>query len=149
MNPQLLFRILAAVAVALALMLTINVNDSGQASASIPYSQFLTEVRNGQVESVRIEGEQIHGTRASGERFRTFAPNDPGLIGDLVESGVTIEARPEPQPGFLSRLFASAFPILLLIGAWIWLLRRQGLGGGRGAGGAFGFGQSRARRIEG
>ncbi len=97
---------------------------------------------------MEIGGDRIFGTRQNGERFSTFAPNDPGLIGDLVDSGVTIEARPEPKPSFLSQLFASAFPILLLIGVWIWFMRRQGLGG-RGAGGAFGFGQSRARRIEG
>ncbi len=148
MNTQVMFRLIAAVAIGFALMLSISGNGPSQRSNSIPYSQFLAQTKTGQIQSVEIEGDRIFGTRQNGERFSTFAPNDPGLIGDLVESGVTIEARPEPKPSFLSQLFASAFPILLLIGVWIWFMRRQGLGG-RGAGGAFGFGQSRARRIEG
>ncbi len=148
MNTQTAFRFLAIGALGLALMLALSSNAPNQPASSIPYSAFLAEVKSGQIQSVRIEGDRISGTRTDGKSFTTFAPNDPGLIGDLVDSGVVIEARPEPKPGFLSRLFASVFPILLLIGAWIWLLRRQGLGG-RGAGGAFGFGQSRARRIEG
>ena len=148
MNTQSLFRIMAIAALAFALMLGLSANGPGQAPSSIPYSEFLAEVKNGRINSVRIEGDRISGTRTDGKAFSTFAPNDPGLIGDLVESGVEIEAAPEPQPGFLSRLFVSVFPILLLIGAWIWLMRRQGMGGG-GAGGVFGFGQSRARRIEG
>ncbi len=148
MNTQVMFRLIAAVAIGFALMLSISGNGPSQRSNSIPYSQFLAQTKTGLIQSVEIEGDRIFGTRQNGERFSTFAPNDPGLIGDLVDSGVTIEARPEPKPSFLSQLFASAFPILLLIGVWIWFMRRQGLGG-RGAGGAFGFGQSRARRIEG
>ncbi len=148
MNMQVMFRLIAAVAIGFALMLSISGTGPSQRLNSIPYSQFLAQTKTGQIQSVEIEGDRIFGTRQNGERFSTFAPNDPGLIGDLVESGVTIEARPEPKPSFLSQLFASAFPILLLIGVWIWFMRRQGLGG-RGAGGAFGFGQSRARRIEG
>ncbi len=148
MNAQTVMRLLAAAAIGVALMLTINASAPPSQVESVPYSQFLSDVKGGRVESVQIAGDQISGSRGNGERFRTYAPNDPGLIGDLVKSGVTIEAQPPPEPGLLSRLFASAFPILLLIGAWIWLLRRQGMGG-RGANGAFGFGQSRARRLEG
>ncbi len=115
---------------------------------NISYSEFLAGVRSGNVESVRIQDGNIYGTRMNGELFRTYAPDDPGLIGDLVDGGVEIDVRPPAEPGFLSRAFFSLFPILLLIAVWIYFMRRQGFGG-RGAGNAFGFGQSKARRIEG
>ncbi len=147
MKAQMLMRVLAATALAFALVTVFDTRSARDASLEIPYSQFLADVKAGRVASVRIEGDRIVGSQSSGQSFRTFAPTDPGLIGDLVQSGVTIEARPAPQPGLLARLFASAFPIVLLIGAWVWLMRRQGMGGG-GTTGIFGFGKSQARRVE-
>jgi cell division protease FtsH len=117
-------------------------------AADISYSEFLAGVKSGAVRSVRMQDGNIYGERSNGAPFKTYAPPDPGLIGDLVESGVEIEARPPSEPGVVSRIFFSLLPIMLLIAIWIYVMRRQGLGGS-GAGNAFGFGQSKARRVEG
>ena len=117
------------------------------AAAELPYSEFLSEVKAGQVTSVSLQGNVVRGVFSSGNSFVTYAPNDPGLIGDLIDAGIKIEAQPPPQPGFLSQLISGLLPILLLIGVWIWFMRRQS--GAGGANGVFGFGKSRARKIEG
>ncbi len=117
-----------------------------QRTTQIPYSEFLTAVQAGDVRSVTIRDQHINGERASGERFTSYAPNDPGLVGDLVDAGVAFEAEAPPQPSLLGRLLASILPMLLLIGVFIWLMRRQGGAGGQGI---FGIGKSNARRVEG
>ncbi len=147
MKNRFSFPLLMAAA-SLALLMALSMGRPQLSTAAIPYSEFLTEVKAGQVSTVSIEGNSISGTFSNGGDFKTYAPEDPGLIGDLIESGVAIEARPPAQPGFLSRLFSAAFPVLLLIGVWIWFMRRQGVGGS-GAGGVFGVGKSRAQRVEG
>ena len=143
--------ILTIIAVAiLGYMLTASLADSmrGAQAKSIAYSDFLAGVRAGNVTSVRMQGGHIIGKRANGEQFRTYAPEDPGLIGDLVDAGVAIDAQPPAEPGVLSRLFFALLPVLLLVGLWVYFTRRQALGG-RGPGGVFRFGESTARRVEG
>ncbi|MEW5966520.1 MAG: ATP-dependent zinc metalloprotease FtsH [Pseudomonadota bacterium] len=113
--------------------------------SQMPYSQFIEEVRQQQITKVVIEGNVLKGERSNGERFTSYAPSDPWMVSDLLKNNVSVEAKPEEQPSFLMSLFISWFPMLLLIGVWIFFMRQM-QGGGRG--GAFSFGKSRARLLD-
>ena len=116
-------------------------------SAQMAYSQFLEEVRQGDIAQVSIDGRTIQGRTASGEKFTTYSPetDNSAMIGELLNSGVDIEGRPPEQQSLLMQIFISWFPMLLLIGVWVFFLRQmQGGGGGRGA---MSFGKSRARMM--
>ncbi len=114
-------------------------------SRQLSYSEFLESVKSGEVKEVIIDGRAIHGTTQSGEKFATYSPGDPGLVGDLLDNNVVIRARPQEQQSFLMQVFISWFPMLLLIAVWIFFMRQmQGGGGGRGA---MSFGRSRARML--
>jgi cell division protease FtsH len=122
-----------------------NFGERHQVNRGMSYSEFLGEVRNGNVQVVSIDGRTIKGRSTSGQFFTTYSPGDPGLIGDLLNAGVEIEARPPEQQSLLMQIFISWFPMLLLIGVWIFFMRQmQGGGGGRGA---LSFGKSRARML--
>ena len=119
---------------------------SAQRSADmpIPYSSFLDKVEAGDVKKVTIEGRKILIVDNAGAHFITHSPDDPNLVDKLVKHKVTIEAEP-PEEG-MPTLFAvllNWFPILLLIGVWIFFMRQMQSGGGR----AMGFGKSRARLL--
>jgi cell division protease FtsH len=109
------------------------------------YSQFIEEVKKGRVAKVTIEGRVLKGVSAEGRRFTTYSPSDPWLVSDLLKNNVIIEAKPEEEPSLLMNIFVSWFPMLLLIGVWIFFMRQM-QGGGRG--GAFSFGKSRARMLD-
>jgi cell division protease FtsH len=114
----------------------------------VEYSTFLSWVRDGSVKDVVFEGQAtIRGTRTSGDTFVVYNPetsNTP-LIGELEKTGVTFSGTPPKQQNLLVSLFISSFPILLLIGVWVYFMRQmQGAGGGRGA---MSFGKSRARLL--
>jgi len=114
-------------------------------SKTIEYSEFIANVKQGAVDKVLIEGRSIHGRSANGENFSTYSPGDPGLVGDLLNNGVAIEAKPPEQQGVLMQVFISWFPMLLLIAVWIFFMRQmQGGGAGRGA---MSFGKSKARML--
>ncbi len=113
-------------------------------SQRLDYSTFLQEVKQGRIEKVTIEGQTIYARTSSGQNFITYAPDDRGLVGDLINAGVEIEAKPEEQPSFLAQLLVHWFPLLLIIGVWIYLMRQMQGGGGRGA---LSFGKSRARML--
>lgn len=118
---------------------------SQMGSQAMPYSQFIEDVQMGNVDKVVIEGRTIHGAMQSGERFTTYSPDDSGLVGDLLKYGVQINARPQEQQSVLMQVFISWFPMLLLIGVWIFFMRQmQGGGGGRGA---MSFGKSKAKLL--
>ncbi len=123
-----------------------NFGPSQSTSQATPYSQFISDVKSGRVEKVIIEGRSIQGVTTSGERFITYSPDDRGLVGDLLASGVEINARPQEQQGFLTQIFISWFPMLLLIGVWIFFMRQM-QGGGGGGRGAMSFGKSRAKLL--
>lgn len=111
----------------------------------LTYSQFIADVKQKRVKEVRIEGNQVTGLMHSGETFRTYAPDDPGLIADLLNNGVAINAQPPEKQSVLMQIFISWFPMLLLIGVWIFFMRQmQGGGGGKGA---MSFGKSKARML--
>jgi len=132
--------------IALVLMTVFNQFSTRQASQkAIEYSQFIEEVKQGRIAKVTIEGRVLKGVKTSGERFTTYSPSDPWLVSDLLKNGVIIEAKPEEEPSLLMNIFVSWFPMLLLIGVWIFFMRQM-QGGGRG--GAFSFGKSRARMLD-
>jgi cell division protease FtsH len=116
-------------------------------SAQMSYSQFLQDAKQGRIAQVTIDGRAIQGRTSSGERFTTYSPetdNSP-MIGELLNHGVDIEGQPPEKQGLLMQIFISWFPMLLLIGIWVFFLRQmQGGGAGRGA---MSFGKSRARMM--
>ncbi len=134
--------------IALVLMTVFNQFSTRQttAQATMEYSQFIDEVNQGRIAKVTIEGRTLKGTKADGRRFTTYTPSDPWMVSDLLKSGVIVEAKPEEEPSLLMNIFVSWFPMLLLIGVWIFFMRQM-QGGGR-SGGAFSFGKSKARMLD-
>ena len=134
------------IAVVLATVVS-NFSSRGHTVQEMPYSAFLSHVKDGSVAQVTFQGDKITGLRSSGEQFVVFNPetDNSALIGTLQESGVTFSAAPPERQSFLMQLFISSFPILLLIGVWVYFMRQmQGGAGGRGA---MSFGKSRARLL--
>ncbi|MBL8539932.1 MAG: ATP-dependent zinc metalloprotease FtsH [Betaproteobacteria bacterium] len=132
--------------IALVLMTVFNQFSTRQTAQSpMDYSQFIEEVKQGKVAKVTIEGRVIKGIRSDNKRFTTYAPSDPWMVSDLLKAGVIVEAKPEEEPSLLMNIFVSWFPMLLLIGVWVFFMRQM-QGGGRG--GAFSFGKSRARLLD-
>jgi len=84
-----------------------NFGPRPSATKPLEYSEFVSSVKNGIVEEVLIEGRSIHNVTNSGDRFTTYNPGDPGLIGDLLDNGVLIEAKPPEQQGILMQVFIS------------------------------------------
>jgi len=121
-------------------------NPAQRAAANdISFSQLLTEVDQGRVRDVLIQGPEITGSFTDGRAFATYAPNDPSLISRLYGKGVSITAKPltDNVPWFVS-LLISWLPFIALIGVWIFLSRQmQGGAGGK----AMGFGKSRAKLL--
>ncbi len=116
-------------------------------SAQMSYSQFLQEAKEGRIAQVMIDGRAIQGRTGGGERFTTYSPetDNSAMIGELLKHGVDIEGQPPEKQGLLMQIFISWFPMLLLIGIWVFFLRQmQGGGAGRGA---MSFGKSRARMM--
>ena len=110
----------------------------------MPFSTFLTEVDKGNVVSVDIRGSELSGNFRDGKAFKTYSPNYPNLVEKLSAKGVSITAGPREEKGpSLWGIILSWFPMLLLIGVWIFFMRQmQG-----GKGGAMGFGRSKAKLL--
>ena len=124
-----------------------NFSQNSIDSNDITYSQFIRQVKEGSVSKVTIEGREIIGETRNNEAFKTYSPetDNRSMVGDLLESGVEINAQPPERPSLLMNIFISWFPFLLLIGIWIFFMRQmQGGGGGRGA---MSFGKSKARML--
>jgi cell division protease FtsH len=114
-------------------------------AASVDFSAFMQDVKGKQIAEVQIDGNTVRGKRQDGSRFVTYAPNYIWLVDDLLKSGVKIEAKAPEEQSLLTNIFISWFPMLLLIGVWVFFMRQM-QGGGRG--GAFSFGKSRARMLD-
>ncbi|WP_417685136.1 ATP-dependent zinc metalloprotease FtsH [Pseudidiomarina gelatinasegens] len=124
-----------------------NFSQSGSTSQQVPYSQFISQVHNGGVSKVDIDGRVITAQARSGEPFTTVVPTqyDPKLLDDLLENNVEVNGKLPEEPSMLAQIFISWFPMILLIGVWIFFMRQmQGGGGGRGA---MSFGKSKARLM--
>ncbi|MES2324656.1 MAG: ATP-dependent zinc metalloprotease FtsH [Pseudomonadota bacterium] len=112
----------------------------------IAYSDLLDEVKARRIKEVVIEGSSITALRTDDTKVRTTASGlDRGLVGDLRENNVKFDIRPAEEPSFLQQVFISWFPMLLLIGVWVFFMRQM-QGGGKG--GAFSFGKSKARMMD-
>ena len=115
-------------------------------SKTIAYSELLDEVKARKIKDVVIEGSSITATRQDDSKVRTTATMlDRGLIGDLRDNNVRFDVKPPEEPSFLQQVFISWFPMLLLIGVWVFFMRQM-QGGGKG--GAFSFGKSKARMMD-
>jgi cell division protease FtsH len=118
----------------------------GGSNREITYTQFLKNVEQGVVNDVHIDGQDIKGTLSTGEPFQTvlFGPYDQDLINELKKYNVEMTGQKPEKPSFLGSMLASAFPMLLLIGVWIFFMRQMQGGGGKGA---MSFGKSKARLL--
>jgi len=135
------------VVIAIVLMTVFNsFNGQRNRAPAISYTQFLEQVKEGNVASVVIHQDgRVEGITISGSSFVTESPNDPGLIGDLINAGVDIRAKPPEQPSLLKLILINWFPLIILIALWIFFMRQmQGGGAGRGA---MSFGKSKARML--
>ena len=114
----------------------------------LEYSQFYAKVTAGSVDKVTIEGRKITGALKGGEAFTTYSPetDNRALIGDLLKNGVMVEGKPPEEQSLLLQIFINWFPMLLLVGVWVFFMRQM-QGGGGGRGGAMGFGKSKARML--
>ena len=114
-----------------------------QPQTKLSYTEFLQRVDQGDVLSVKIQGQKITGTNVDGARFVSYAPQDANLTERLLENQVQVEAEPEAESPWYMTLLISWFPMLLLIGVWIFFMRQMQSGGGK----AMSFGRSRAKMI--
>ena len=137
-------------AVVATVMLSVFNHFSGkntQKNSQLAYSDFIDQVKNGEVSQVSIEGTTIRGVYSSGQAFKTVNPGDVGLMGDLLNNRVRVTAREKESQGLLMQIFISWFPMLLLIGIWLFFMRSMGGGGMGGKGGPMSFGKSKARML--
>jgi len=109
----------------------------------IVFSDFFSAVEKGEITEVTIQGRIIRGKFRNDDRFRTFTPEDPDIVRTLRGKGVKISARPEEGEPWYIALLVQSFPILLLIGVWVFFLRQMQIGGGK----AMSFGKSRAKLL--
>jgi cell division protease FtsH len=132
--------------IGIVLMTVFNQFNTRQAVlGSLEYSQFLEEVKQGRITKVVIQGRTLEATTTDGKRITTYAPPDLWMVSDLLKNNVKVVAKPEEEQSFLTSIFVSWFPMLLLIGVWVFFMRQM-QGGGKG--GAFSFGKSRARMMD-
>ena len=118
-----------------------------QPNNQVEYSRFVEQVRQGQVKSVEMQGQQIRGVGSDGTRFTAIAPpgGDPKLIDELLENDVTVVGMEPERQSFLMSLFLSILPILIFVGIFIFFMRQMQGGGGRG--GPMSFGKSKAKML--
>jgi cell division protease FtsH len=135
------------VIIALLLVVLFNLFQPGttrSASTQVAYSDFIGDVNGGRVRDVVIQGHTVSGNLTNGSSFQTYTPQDPSLVSRLTDKGVRVIAKPEDSDvNPLLHYLLSWFPMLLLIGVWVFFMRQMQSGGGR----AMGFGKSRARLL--
>jgi len=121
--------------------------DQRSNSNTLIYSEFLSQIRSGQISEVLISGPEIKGKLISGSSFVTYSPetDTSALIGDLDKANVKIMAQPPEQPSLLAHMFVSWFPFIILIGLWVFFMRQMQGGGGKG--GPMSFGKSKAKLL--
>ena len=112
---------------------------------NVTYTQFMTDAQAGRINKVDIQGDTLYVTPDSGRPYSLTSPGDLWMVPELVKNGVQVSGRAREEPSFLTSLFISWFPMLLLIGVWIFFMRQM-QGGGKG--GAFSFGKSKARMLD-
>ena len=129
-------------------MVFMQVGNRQSSQTSLDYSTFMEEARQGHISKVKLDNNRtLKATSRDGKTYTVNTPGiqDPWMVGDLMKFGVNVEAQPVEEQSLLMSIFVSWFPMLLLIGVWIFFMRQM-QGGGRG--GAFSFGKSRARMLD-
>ena len=138
--------ILLWVVIAFALLSMFNYfGPRGKQDPAMTYTNFISAINQGTIRQVVMDGESISGMMTDGDRFMTYNPGDPHLIDDLLKNHVDIKVVPVERPSFLSQLLMASLPMILLIGVWVYFMRRMQGGAG---GGAMNFGKSKAKLIE-
>ncbi|MEY3739831.1 MAG: ATP-dependent zinc metalloprotease FtsH [Pseudomonadota bacterium] len=112
---------------------------------SVSYTQFMDDARSGKIRKVDVQSDVLHVTPDSGRPYTLTSPGDLWMVSDLMKAGVQVSGKAREEPSFLMSIFVSWFPMLLLIGVWVFFMRQM-QGGGKG--GAFSFGKSRARMLD-
>ncbi|MBL0623623.1 ATP-dependent zinc metalloprotease FtsH [Aeromonas veronii] len=132
--------------IAVVLMSVFNsFSPSDTTSRQLDYSSFVKEVTQEQIREVRMDGKVINGVKRTGERFTTIIPApDPQLLNDMLNHNVKVMGEKPEEPSLLTSIFISWFPMLLLIGVWVFFMRQMQGGGGKGA---MSFGKSKARLM--
>ena len=120
-------------------------NTRQTAQNTIEYSEFMDQVRQERIAKVTIQGRTLEALTTDGKRVISYAPSDIWMVSDMLKYNVKVSAKPEEEPSFLTNILVSWFPMLLLIGVWIFFMRQM-QGGGKG--GAFSFGKSKARMMD-
>ncbi|EMJ9773748.1 MULTISPECIES: ATP-dependent zinc metalloprotease FtsH [Morganella] len=114
-------------------------------SRKVDYSTFITELAQDQVREVRISNRDLNVSKKDGSKYTTYLPmQDNQLLNTMLNKNVTVVGEPPEEPGILTTIFISWFPMLLLVGVWIFFMRQMQGGGGKGA---MSFGKSKARML--
>jgi cell division protease FtsH len=112
---------------------------------SVSYTQFMDDAKAGKIRKVDVQSDVLHVTPDAGRPYTLTSPGDIWMVSDLMKAGVQVSGKAREEPSFLMSIFVSWFPMLLLIGVWVFFMRQM-QGGGKG--GAFSFGKSRARLLD-
>ncbi len=149
MNKILLQKIGVWVVIAVVCFTMLHGFESQEAATSsvTSYTQFMEDAKTGKIARVDVKGREITVTPRAGEKYKITSPGDLWMVEDLRKNGVAVFGQPEDEQSFLMTLLISWFPMLLLIGVWIFFMRQM-QGGGKGGSGAFGFGKSKARMLD-
>ena len=132
------------VVVAVVMMTAYQSFNSASSGNVTDYTTFITDIENGQVRQAKFEDNEILVTKADGSRYTTVIPlEDKNLLNDLLNKKVKVEGTPPERRGLLSQILIAWFPMLLLIGVWVFFMRQMQGGGGK----AMSFGKSRARMM--
>ncbi|BAV34362.1 ATP-dependent metalloprotease FtsH [Sulfuricaulis limicola] len=122
-----------------------NFGNRQPAARPMEYSTFIQKVRGDEVDRVTIQGREITGKMKSGENFTTYNPGDQQVFNDLIDHKVLFEGKPQEEQSLLLTIFINWFPLLLLVGVWVFFMRQ--MQGGMGGRGAMSFGKSKARML--
>ncbi|MBI3570265.1 MAG: ATP-dependent metallopeptidase FtsH/Yme1/Tma family protein [Gammaproteobacteria bacterium] len=132
--------------IAIVLMSVFNNFGNRQPTARpMEYSTFIQKVRSDEIDRVTIQGREITGKLKSGESFTTYNPGDQQVFNDLIDHKVQFEGKPQEEQSLLLTIFINWFPLLLLVGVWVFFMRQ--MQGGMGGRGAMSFGKSKARML--
>ncbi len=115
------------------------------AQDSVSYTQFMDDAKAGKIRKVDVQSDVLYVTPDAGRPYTLTSPGDLWMVSDLMKAGVQVSGKAREEPSFLMSIFVSWFPMLLLIGVWVFFMRQM-QGGGKG--GAFSFGKSRARMLD-
>lgn len=116
-----------------------------QSQDGVTYTQFMDDAKAGRIRKVDVQGDVLYVTPDTGRSYTLTSPGDLWMVSDLLKYGVQVSGKAREEPSLLMSIFVSWFPMLLLIGVWVFFMRQM-QGGGRG--GAFSFGKSRARMLD-